>query len=719
MDNKSQYTRPIMASKSHSTTFIVLARLGWLYVSILVVCAIGLAIPSQGIASKPSQSTQSTSRKNVPVVPLFYPASTAGHQKPQKHQKHQKQYHNNALFPKDILYHEPTKSALKTLRDFNHFQQKRKQQHQQQQQQQQQQKQKQKQILPKNNVNDSGNGSVNANDNDDPIPTKEETVQKNQAMASLEQQQVCNQDGVTLTLVGYKGSGTSESQINQDRAFIQSPFLVQQQMEEQSKNTNNNDHSDDSDHSDTTTTTTTTTTTNTNTNTNNNNSIMQVMGVMDGHGHMGEHISQFCADTFPLLIHDEIALKLHHRHHQHQQHQQHQQQEEQQQHTNNEEITAATTAATKKKKGAAASHEEDLEKTIQNVLHNKPKQQYDENNEEIATTTTIITTTKKKKGAAASHEEDLEKTIQSILQNTRSSSSSSSSSSSTSSTLSSTSSTSSTLSSTLSTSSTIIQKNNDIIKDILSNIFLTVNATIPHGVDGGCTASILFRHNDHIFISNVGDSKTFVFTYEPCTDDDDDDDNQKNESKSKVELVYQSREDKPHLHDEKQRIQKCGGTVHEPLQKEMESGYDSSRVIVADEKRGYQVSLAMSRSLGDWNFAKAGVIAEPIIDILDLNEITISSSSSSSSLCKVFAVSATDGLLDYVTPQEMGETLAKALFDQEDQSEETHIRTMSHHSSSAMEDLILRANYGWFHEMGPSYRDDIAITAMKIHHGGN
>ena len=63
-----------------------------------------------------------------------------------------------------------------------------------------------------------------------------------------------------------------------------------------------------------------------------------------------------------------------------------------------------------------------------------------------------------------------------------------------------------------------------------------------------------------------------------------------------VQIVYQSREDKPDLPEEKARIVAAGGYVHIPPN---DSG-DVPRAYFIDENGQARFGLAMSRSLGDW-----------------------------------------------------------------------------------------------------------------------
>jgi hypothetical protein len=104
----------------------------------------------------------------------------------------------------------------------------------------------------------------------------------------------------------------------------------------------------------------------------------------------------------------------------------------------------------------------------------------------------------------------------------------------------------------------------------------------------------------------------------------------------------------------------------------------------------------MSRSIGDWDMV--GVIAEPIVDVVDLNTINIPSkidhetcSTTANENCQatsdlasngisVFAISATDGMMDYLLPQELSTMIARAFYDAD-----------GPHPLTAIEDGILQA----------------------------
>jgi serine/threonine protein phosphatase PrpC len=268
------------------------------------------------------------------------------------------------------------------------------------------------------------------------------------------------------------------------------------------------------------------------------------------------------------------------------------------------------------------------------------------------------------------------------------------------------------------------EETNEIIRDSLSQVFLSINATIPTNGQGGCTASIAFRYANHVHFANVGDSRVFLVTYHPPT--------------QRVAIVHSTQEHKPHLQYEKERILKMGGNVHEPTQEEMDRGA-SSRLVTP------YFSLAMSRSLGDWQASPYGNIAVPDVESISLDEVL---DDSVRDLCgtdmekeeegqdetcparesiRVFVVAATDGLLDFVTPMDLATNVAHSLYpptemieEEEEESNDDSSSTSGSsstsqiHCTTACEQLILKAAEGWYKDMGYDYRDDIAIAAMKI-----
>jgi len=250
------------------------------------------------------------------------------------------------------------------------------------------------------------------------------------------------------------------------------------------------------------------------------------------------------------------------------------------------------------------------------------------------------------------------------------------------------------------------------IIEALKQTFDEVDKNDPSRGSAGCTATVVLRLEHKLFVANAGDSVSFVGVYfggqslsTPVRDN--------------VQIVYQSREDKPDLPEEKARIIAAGGYVDIPL----DENHDVPRAL--DENRRY--GLAMSRSLGDWKVL--GVIAEPIVDVLDLSEIVQKALGSYTESCSnnvnnkentneknrycdfvdnsdihIFATSISDGMMDYLSPNDIGKTLATSFFDQDSNL----------HPHSAAEKLVIDAAKGWEDEFRGEYRDDIAIASFVV-----
>lgn len=150
----------------------------------------------------------------------------------------------------------------------------------------------------------------------------------------------------------------------------------------------------------------------------------------------------------------------------------------------------------------------------------------------------------------------------------------------------------------------------------------------------------------------------------------------------------------------------------------------------------------MSRSIGDWDAGEVGVVPDPLVDIMDINDIKKSVLEKLNSACsdtvkrveidasgeakatgseclqytendiKVFAISATDGLLDYVPEDIIAKYVARGLYDRNELTTEEGSRKP--HPLTACENLIYTAANGWQNDKGGRYRDDIAIAVADL-----
>jgi len=284
-------------------------------------------------------------------------------------------------------------------------------------------------------------------------------------------------------------------------------------------------------------------------------------------------------------------------------------------------------------------------------------------------------------------------------------------------------------------------RDRNIVK-ILHDTFVELDASAPAHLSGGCTASLVLQLDSQVYVANAGDSRSFVavhFNSHAATDKDG------GEQEAVTKIVFATREDKPHLGEEQQRVEKMGGSVYLPPGF-LATGKGTTRVMYRDPLSGGMSGLAMSRSIGDWEAGKVGVIPDPLVDIMDLKrmkskvleELNVACLNGSDAVeidpatgeakeidkegacldytekdIKVFAFAATDGLLDYLPEDIIAHHVAKGLYgvsgedDRENGEGSTHLLT-------SCEDLIYAAAQGWQEDKGGRYRDDIAIAVADL-----
>jgi serine/threonine protein phosphatase PrpC len=251
----------------------------------------------------------------------------------------------------------------------------------------------------------------------------------------------------------------------------------------------------------------------------------------------------------------------------------------------------------------------------------------------------------------------------------------------------------------------------EAVQTAIRNTFIEVDQNLPTNGEGGATATIVLQLNSKLYIANAGDSRSFIALQ---VDDH-------------LQVVYASKEDKPGDPLEKARIIAAGGHVHQ------QDG-DVPRAYELDQKGAPVFGVAMSRSLGDWG-AK-GVIPDPTVDVVDIDELIASAqekflqeciqqhavesesesesdpdqevpcqgdASLDASEVHILAISATDGMMDYLPLEQIGYVFAASMFVQENP-----------HPLTAAEYLILTAAEYWQQEYQGQYRDDIAVAAVKV-----
>lgn len=249
-----------------------------------------------------------------------------------------------------------------------------------------------------------------------------------------------------------------------------------------------------------------------------------------------------------------------------------------------------------------------------------------------------------------------------------------------------------------------------IVSKAIQEAFIEADRTDPTQGVGGATATMILQLGHKLYVANAGDSRSFVGVYVDGT----------------VHVVYTSREDKPDLPDERQRITEAGGYVHIPLNLKE----DVPRAYYIDPEGRPRFGLAMSRTIGDWKVQ--GVIAEPIVDVLNVATIVNGAINNHTAACKsqtsytmrrntyhddddadctplhpskvqIVAVSASDGMMDYLKPSEIAREFAISFFEDD-----------SKHPFIVAEHLILKAAEGWDTDNYGQYRDDIAVSACRV-----
>jgi serine/threonine protein phosphatase PrpC len=195
-----------------------------------------------------------------------------------------------------------------------------------------------------------------------------------------------------------------------------------------------------------------------------------------------------------------------------------------------------------------------------------------------------------------------------------------------------------------------------VIKSVLNETFVEVDRTgiEPDFYLGGTTATVALRLHNTLFLANAGDSQTIVVS---CTTSNTTttyqqqgnirgDSGFKTTTTSKVE--YTTIKDKPNLPEEHDRITKMGGMI----------GPKGGRVIVHSTWAHDTIGLAMSRSIGDWEWGDVGVIPQPRISVIDLEPYIMMKNREKQrnrqqqrQQQELFVISASDGIWDHRRPE--------------------------------------------------------------------
>ena len=200
---------------------------------------------------------------------------------------------------------------------------------------------------------------------------------------------------------------------------------------------------------------------------------------------------------------------------------------------------------------------------------------------------------------------------------------------------------------------------------IITDIFRNVDKNAP-SIAGGCTAMTAIRIGSILYLANTGDSTQFIAIYHPPPSKLVEEKSRHNERyiqnmtrpsneqlnlQGSISIQHQNKLHKAHFPEEKSRIENLGGRVHIPPKHPM-----GSRVIAYSSTHHEDVGLAMSRSIGDPEWTKVGVIPDPDVQVVNLEEEFTKDS-------KVFVVLGSDGLFDSRKVEFVAKHLAYGFFE--------------------------------------------------------
>ena len=207
----------------------------------------------------------------------------------------------------------------------------------------------------------------------------------------------------------------------------------------------------------------------------------------------------------------------------------------------------------------------------------------------------------------------------------------------------------------------------NVIIKALNDTFMEVNAHGPPNLlMGGSTGSVTLRIGSKLYIANTGDSQTVLFSI--------------SESNDPI-IEFATRKDKPILPEEYKRITNLKGNVH------INPHTNDSRVVVWSVAQRDTIALAMSRSIGDWEWKPVGVTAEPLVDVIDLKKYP-----------KSYLMVASDGLWDVRRKEFYGKQFMESFY-----GGQTHPLVKA---VEVFEKVTPKRNIG--------YRDDMTAILMKL-----
>lgn len=249
----------------------------------------------------------------------------------------------------------------------------------------------------------------------------------------------------------------------------------------------------------------------------------------------------------------------------------------------------------------------------------------------------------------------------------------------------------------------------DKAKEAFDATYKELNRRVESISGAGCTASAVLRLGNKMFVANAGDSTSLIVTRDPSRS-----------GAASIAIAYRNREDKPHLPDERARIQAMGGQIMIPPEHmQPPPGSDQPRLssrVLAILDNGMQLALAMSRSLGDPEANLVGVIPDPIVDVIDVEDVRRGGGGGNGGgdqVLDVFVVVASDGLFDHVREEEVVEAVAGSLYDGGGGAGGGGTKK-GPRLLEMIEDLIMKSSRHWISQGNMAYRDDISLAVGRV-----
>eukprot|EP00978_Attheya_sp_CCMP212_P022499 scaffold67194_cov54-Attheya_sp.AAC.3 len=91
------------------------------------------------------------------------------------------------------------------------------------------------------------------------------------------------------------------------------------------------------------------------------------------------------------------------------------------------------------------------------------------------------------------------------------------------------------------------------VQQALVETFVELDGLVPADPSGGCTCSVILQLNHKVYVANAGDSVSFVAAVTTTKSS-----SSSSSEATTTEIIYQSRDDKPHLPEERRRIEEMG-----------------------------------------------------------------------------------------------------------------------------------------------------------------